>query len=440
MTDQRLTKTIVERAQPRDKDYLIWCGKLRGFGCRIWPSGKKTFIAQYRVGGRSGRERKKTVGTYGVLTVEQARKEAEKYLALAKTGHDLAGEERQARSEMTVAALCAEYLQHGVAIKKELTVKTDVGRINSHILPLLGRKKLSAVTRAEVERFMHDVAKRKTAKDEKTAKGRSIVKGGKGTATRTVRLLGGIFTYAINQGYLKSNPCTGVKKFPDNPKDRFLSQDEINRLGEALSLAETVGLPWHLNEDAKRKHRPKSDDNLREIVPPHVTGAIRLLLLTGCRLREILHLRWKDVDFERNLLNLPDSKTGRKVVYLSEGAARVLHDLPNVGSYVILGKNLDKPRSDLKRPWARIARHAGLDDVRLHDLRHTFASVNVARGMSLPKIGALLGHKSTSTTARYAHLTEDPLRRALNEGSESLISAMIPSGSEDPELSMSVQN
>lgn len=430
MSKDRLTKTAVERAEPRERDYMVWCGKMQGFGCRVWPSGKKTFVAQYRV---AGRERKKTIGTYGVLTVEQARKEAEKYLALARTGQDLAGEERRARAEMSVAELCREYLRHGVALKKGSTVKTDIGRINGHILPLLGRKKISAVTRADVERFMHDVAKGKTAKDRKTEKGRSIIRGGEGTATRTVRLLGGVFSYAITQGYLTANPCAGVKKFPDKSNERYLTQDEIDRLGATLTAAETVGLPWHLNDGARSKHRPKAEQNLRERISPHVTGAIRLLLLTGCRLREILHLKWREVDFQRKVLNLPDSKTGRKVVYLSDAALEVLRALPKVGTYVILGKQPDKPRSDLKRPWERISRHAGIEDVRLHDLRHTFASVQVQRGASLPMIGALLGHKSTSTTARYAHLADDPLRRALNAGSESLTGAMLPKTSNDRE-------
>ncbi|MCA1300682.1 tyrosine-type recombinase/integrase [Stappia indica] len=430
MSKDRLTKTAVERAEPRERDYMVWCGKMQGFGCRVWPSGKKTFVAQYRV---AGRERKKTIGTYGVLTVEQARKEAEKYLALARTGQDLAGEERRARAEMSVGELCSEYLRHGVALKKGSTVKTDIGRINGHILPLLGRKKISAVTRADIERFMHDVAKGKTAKDRKIEKGRSIIRGGEGTATRTVRLLGGVFSYAITQGYLTANPCAGVKKFPDKSNERYLTQDEIDRLGATLTVAEMVGLPWHLNDGARSKHRPKAEQNLREKVSPHVTGAIRLLLLTGCRLREILHLKWREVDFQRKDLDLPDSKTGRKVVYLSDAALEVLRALPKVGTYVVLGKQPDKPRSDLKRPWERISRHAGIEDVRLHDLRHTFASVQVQRGASLPMIGALLGHKSTSTTARYAHLADDPLRRALNAGSESLTGAMLPKAKDDRE-------
>ena len=149
-------------------------------------------------------------------------------------------------------------------------------------------------------------------------------------------------------------------------------------------------------------------------------SGIRLLLLTGCRLREILHLRWNEVDLERGLLNLPDSKTGRKTVYLSNAAIDVFENLPRAGVFVVAGDDPKKPRADLKRPWKRISEHAGIADVRIHDLRHTFASIGAAQGLSLQVIGKLLGHKSPETTARYAHLTEDPLRRALNDMSDSL--------------------
>ena len=356
-----------------------------------------------------------------MVTVEQARREAEKYLASAQLGQDLVGEERKAKAEMTVSDLCDEYLEHGVSLKKPSTIATDIGRINGHIRPLLGKKKLSAVTRTDIERFLNDVAKGKTARDKRTGKkGRSIIKGGKGTAARTVRLLGGIFTYAVNQGYIDSNPRLGVKIFKDRSMDRFLTEAEMDRLGETLIEAETIGLPWQLKDDSK------SNDDQRVIMSSHVTGAIRLLILTGCRLREILHLKWSEVDFERLILNLPDSKTGRKTVYLSVGAVEVLNTLPRNGTYVILGGKPDQPRSDLKRPWKRITDHAGLGGVRLHDLRHTFASQGAASGMSLQMIGALLGHKSPETTARYAHLTDDPLRRALNEMSGAIKNAVVP--------------
>lgn len=414
MSSERLTKSFVDKLTPADKPYFVWCGKLAGFGVTVRPTGRKTFIVQYRTGGRGSKERRKPLGQYGVVTVEQARKAAETYLASASLGTDLVSKKKNDASEMTVADLCDDYMLHGMTTKKESTIKTDVGRINSHIRPLIGNQKISKVTRKDVERVLSDVAKGKTAKDEKTEKGRSIVKGGKGTVTRTVRLLGAIFTYAVNHGYVEANPCAGVKVFPDQTKDRFLNAEEIERLMKTLELAETEGLPWTLNEGAKSKHRP-SQDHMREVLSPHVTEAVRLLFMTGCRLREILHLRWEEVDFEHGLLHLPDSKTGRKTIYLSDVAVEILRGIPNAGEYVIAGSQPDKPRSDLKRPWQRITAHAGLENLRIHDLRHTFASLAVAKNMSLYMVGKMLGHKSPDTTARYAHLSRDPIQRGINE-------------------------
>lgn len=349
IAQERLTKTLVDKLEAGQKDYFAWCGKLAGFGVRVWPNGKKTFVVQYRTAGRGSPTRRKAVGTYGVVTVDQAGKAAENYLASAHLGNDLIGAERKARAEMTISQLCDDYIEHAMGLKKPTTVQTDIGRINAHIRPLLGKKKVSAVTRQDVEGFLSDVASGKTARDKRTDKGRSIVTGGKGTATRTARLLGGILTYAVNQRYFETNPRAGVKLYKDGAKERFLSQGELERLAKVLDEAETIGLPWTLREGAKDKHRPK-DENLREVMSPQVTGAIRLLLLTGCRLREILHLRWIEVDLERGLLELPDSKIGRTTVLLSSAATDVLNALPRVGRYVIAGADPNKPRSDLKRP------------------------------------------------------------------------------------------
>jgi len=421
MNKERLTKTAVDRLKPAEAEYVIWCGKLSGFGCRVWPTGKKVFIIQFRV---AGRLTKKTLGTFGTITVEQARKEAERYLAAAQLGHDLVAAERKMKTGLTVSQLCDEYIKLGMGQKKPSTIATDLGRIDAHIRPLLGKKRISSVTRSDIERFLNDVAIGRTARDIRTKKGRSIVRGGKGTATRTVRLLGGIFTYAVERGYIEKNPKSGVKLFKDNSGEKYLSDDEMQRLGKALNEAETVGLPWDTKSESNTKHRPKDEAAMYEVMSPHVTGAIRLLLLTGCRLREVLHLRWSEVDFEHGILNLPDSKTGQKKVYLSEGAIDVLQSLPRIGTFVIYGTRPDKPRADLKRPWKRVCDRAGLNGVRLHDLRHTFASNAVSNGMSLPMIGALLGHRSTSTTARYAHIAESPLKRALDEMSQPMTKAI----------------
>lgn len=427
MADRKLTKTIVDGLETRTSDYVEWCGSLKGFGCRVRPSGSKSFIAQYRVGGRNSPVRKVTIGAFGKLTVEQAREAAAKVLAKAELGEDVAGARARERAEMTVAQLCDEYVAEGCDMKKASTLATDKGRIERHIKPLLGRKRIGEIQRGDIAKFMRDVANGKTATDEKTVKhGRARVTGGKGAATRTVRLLGGIFAYAVKHGYLKENPRHGVEVYKDGKGERFLSADELRSLGEALREAETVGLPWQVKEGPKSKHTPKKADTAREIIAPHAVAAIRLLLLTGCRAGEILNLKWSHIDFERGFLNLPDSKTGAKKVLIGAAALQVLANIPRVkdNPFVIAGSDPKKPRSDLKRPWKRITAHAGLGDLRLHDLRHSYASVGAASGMGLATVGKLLGHASAATTARYAHFADDPLRRASDSIATTIAAAL----------------
>ena len=340
MAASRLTKQVVDSLDTRATDYVVWCAKLPGFGCRVRPTGAKSFIVQYRIGGRNSAARKVTIGTYGKLTVEQAREAALKVLANAELGNDVAAERAKQRAEMTVAQLCDEYLIEGCSKKKASTILTDRGRIDRHIKPLLGRKRIGEVARSDIERFLRDVANGKTATDVKTVKhGRAVVTGGKGTATRTVRRLGGIFSYAIEQGYISANPRVGVKVYPDGKGERFLSLNELQRLGDTLREAETVGLPWKFNEGAIARHRPVKDENQRELISPYAVAAIRLLILTGARAGEILNLKWDDVDFEKAVLNLSDSKTGAKRVLLGAPALEVLAGLARSGTFVIAGAN-----------------------------------------------------------------------------------------------------
>jgi integrase len=219
------------------------------------------------------------------------------------------------------------------------------------------------------------------------------------------------------------NPVRGIEKYSEKGRERFLSTGELERLGAALRLAETEGIAWRIDETKPiAKHIPK--EGRRTVIDPHAAAALRLLLLSGCRLREILHLKWEEVDTERGLLFLGDSKTGRKTIVLNAPALAVLAGLPRVGNFVIAGEDAKKPRSDLKRPWAMVTRQAGLEGLRLHDLRHSFASFGAGGGMGLPIVGKLLGHANATTTARYAHLDADPLRRASNAIASTIAAAM----------------
>ncbi len=400
MPNGRITKRSIDALQAEGSDYYFWDTDLKGFGCRVRKTGARSFIAQYRIGGRNTVVQRVTIGSYGKMTVDEAREAARKVLAKAELGEDVAEQKAKERAEKTMADLCDLYVAEGCELKKASTLKSDRGRIERHIKPLLGTKRIGKITSADIEKFMRDVANGKTAVDVKTGKhGRAIVKGGKGTATRTVRLLGGIFSFAIRQRMLKTNPAHGIAKFADKRNERFLSTEELIRLGASIRLAETDGLPWEVDENhPKAKHVAK--EKRATTMSPHVAGAMRLLLFTGCRLREILDLKWEHVDFERGLLLLPDSKTGRKTVVLNAPALAVLNDLIRVGLYVIAGEDPEKPRSDLKRPWAQITKHAGLDGLRIHDIRHSFASFGAAGGMGLPIVGKLLGHANSATTAR----------------------------------------
>lgn len=432
----KLTKTAVEGLAARSVNYVAWDTEQPGFGVRVRANtGTKTFIAMYRVEG-SGKQRMLTIAAVGKLTVEQARKEAKIAVGKAVSGEDVAAERQAERDELTVAELCKKYLEacdlgsirnSKGEPKKASTLMGDRGRIARHIVPLLGKKKLGDVTSKVIAKFRDDVEAGKTAGTFVNKKGVEFtVTGGKSAATRTVRLLGGILSYAVAEGYIASNPRFGVKTAKEDASERFLTADEFARLGEVLMEAEKDGLPWDTDDAKKSKHLPTDPANRRTAVDPHAVAAIRLLMLTGCRLREILNLLWTEVDLQRGVLNLSDSKTGKKKVILGQAAIDVLEGLypDRTGECVIVGADPDKPRSDLKRPWERITRAAGLDGLRLHDLRHSFASAAVGAGYDLLAIGKLLGHADPKTTARYAHVVEQVRARAADDTSAAIAAAM----------------
>jgi integrase len=403
----KITKRVVDAAQKQSATYLVRDSEVKGFVLVVTPAGAKSYAVDYRAGlGRGAPKRRLTMGKHGSpWTPETARIEAKRLLAQVAAGRDPATARRQERDALTFGELIDLYLTEGASHKKPSTLKVDRGRIDHHLRPLLGKLRADRIGRTEIERMRNAVAAGKTAEkiasSEKRRPG-SVATGGKGAAAQCVALVSSIYAFAIGRGLRADNPARGVKKAPVRKLERFLSEAEIARLAEALDAeAQQSGNPY----------------------PP---AAIKLLLLTGCRKGEITNLRWDHIDFERECLRLPDSKTGAKVIYLSAPARALLRKLPRMAQSprVIPGLRADGAAPAIDKVWSRVREAAGLVDVRLHDLRHSFASVGVAGGLSLPIIGALLGHKHAATTARYAHLSADPLRAANDAVAARIAAAM----------------
>jgi integrase len=409
MRHLRITKRVVDSLKTTDKDYVAWDADLPGFGVRVRPSGAKSYIAVYRAGsGRKAPLRKLTIASVAKLTPEEARIQAKKVIGAAAGGADPAASKSIERKTLTVADLIDVFLSDHVEAKRKLGTQghyRDV--LNRIVRPEMGSVKADKVRRTDISR-LHLKWKRTPYQ-----------------ANRILSVVGSMYAFGGKRGLVPEtvNPARGIEKFPEKGRGRFLSSGELEKLGTALRLAETDGIPWQIDETKPTaKHIPKKAR--RSVIDPYAAAALRLLLFSGCRLREILHLKWEEVDLERGLLFLGDSKTGRKNIVLNAPALAVLARLPRVGSYVIPGDDSEMPRSDLKRPWTMVTRQAGLKGLRLHDLRHSFASFGAGGGMGLPIVGKLLGHANATTTARYAHLDTDPLRRASNAIGSTIAAAM----------------
>jgi len=373
----KITKRIIDSLQAQGKDLVVWDGEMPGFGIRVKPSGVKSFCVQYR--NEQGRSRRLTIGRYGRLTVEEARKEARQLLAKADVGQDPAEHKSEVRHSQTMADLVEEYLErHARPHKSPRSVKDDISIINQIILPRMGRKPVKEISRQEISKLHHEL------KDTPIR------------ANRTIALLSKMFALAEDWGMRpeNSNPCWGLKRYRENKRRRYLSGEELARLGGVLEKAEQ-----------------EKNEN------PIVIAAIRMLIFSGMRLGEVLGLRWDYIDHEKGIINLPKSKTGAKTVPMNAPTRDLLVGLPRLADnpHVFPGANKGKPLVNINKPWRSLRAKAGLDDVRMHDLRHTFASVGAAAGMGLPIIGALLGHTQAATTQRYAHLSNDPLKAATED-------------------------
>lgn len=390
----KITKSAVDQLKPGE---TIFDSQLSGFGVRSGKS-KKSYIVKTQL---NGKQKLITIGAHGVFTPDQARTEAIQILANAKRGIDPTADKKGKTDIPTLEAFSARYMQeHAIPHKKASSVRMDAANIKNHIIPLLGQKLVSQVNYSDIEQLKHDVANGKTAPKnpkEKIKKqgGGSAVTGGRGVANRVLALLHKIFNLALRHNLRpdNTNPVSGIDKFNENQMERFLSKSEIDRLWKKLSAEEENG------------------------ANPYFIAAVRLLILTGARTGEILSLKWEQIDFDLGIARLPDSKTGQKTIQLNETAIEVLESITRIDEnpYVIVGSKTGKHMVNIRKAWGNLKNEIGLSDVRLHDFRHTFASIALSNGLSLSEIQHMLGHKTPQTTNRYAHLSAEHLRDTSNK-------------------------
>lgn len=379
----KLTKRSVEKLAIREHDYITFDAEVNGFGVRVLPTGKRSYLVQYRSGGRT---RRIAIGQHGAVTVDQARKKARELLGAVASGHNPAEVIALQRGAPTVASVGDRFLREHVAVRCKPSTAREYGRaLKLFIYPALGNHRIIDVGRADIAKLHHSL--------------RHVPY----QANRTLGVLSKLFTLCEvwslrSDGF---NPCRHVSKFREEKRERYLCDAELRRLGDTLAEMEISGA---------------------ESV--HVVAAFRLLILTGCRLSEIQTLRWSHV--AGRYLELPDTKTGARRVPLPPAAQDVLAALPRLDGnpFVMAGAVEGQHVTDLQKPWRRIRAAAGLDDVRIHDLRHTYASNAVANGMPIQMVGKLLGHTQIQTTMRYAHLADDPVLRAAERNAASLSVAM----------------
>ena len=371
----RLTKKSVEALEATGRRYEVRDDELSGFLVRVGVTGEKSFYLVYRAGkGRGAAKRRLALGSFPAVTVEQARKLAREKLALVTMGADPADALREEKATRSVASVFEQFLAEHVRAKlKPGTVRCYEQQAAAHILPALGKLKITEVSARQVSGLHHSL--RQTPYQ----------------ANRVLSTLSKFFNWCEMAGFRDrgTKPVFGVERFKESKRTIFMGKAEVEAIGATIARLEASGE-----------------------LSPIAAGVFKVLIFTGARCGEVTTLKWSYLDLEHGLAHLPDSKTGAKTIHLPAAARAVLASLPRINEYCFPGRHDKGHIVNTKAPWQRILAEAGLSGWRIHDLRHAFASYAANSGQSLPVIGKMLGHTQAATTARYAHLAENPVAAA----------------------------
>ncbi len=441
----KLTKSLVDALPTRSADYFAWDTELKGFGCRVWPSGRRSFVYKYSSGGRGGRTHRITLGDWPALTVDAARKLAAQRRVQVQQGGDPMADRRAMRQAararpvlVSVADLFDAFVVETRAKRRPRTAAEYERLLGAPLAkqgPNKGKPRTGEIRKALGERRVAEVTRADIGALHRSMADRPIL------ANRCVAILRACFEFAEREGWRieGTNPCRGVTEYEEVSRERFLNDAEFAALGAALRRAEREGLPLPATITKSTasattvKHRAKSTAGKLAAPNAYAVAALRFLLLTGWRRSEALTLKWENLDQARSQITLTRTKTGKSVRDVGSPVWTLLDDLrersggPTSG-FVFLGAREDSSYQGVARVWAAVRHAAGLDDVRLHDLRHTHASVGAAQGLTLPMIGALLGHLDMASTNRYTHLADSARRRAADTVASTIHDALSEQG------------
>lgn len=386
----RLTKTAVERLVTTGKRYEVRDDEVPGFLVRVGVDGSKSFYLMYRAGkGRTAPKKRLHLGAFPKITVEQARAAAKEKAAAVTLGEDPAERLREDKAAVSIAEALDAFQKEYVVKLKPSTISFYEVVIEKHLKPAVGKVRTKQLGYADVARF-HAAMKEKPY-----------------MANRCIAVISVFLNWCELHGYRdkNSNPCKEIRLYKEHKRQEFMGATELAILGETLERMERT---WHERQKTKEKRTAKDVDT----ITPQAAAAIRLIMFTGARRGEILSLKWSYIDLEQGIARLPDSKTGFKVLQLPAPAVAVLNRMPQISEYVFPSPSVTGHMVNLKDAWGDVLKQSGLTGWRIHDLRHAFASMMVNGGASLPIVGKILGHTQASTTARYAHLEENPARKA----------------------------